>query len=195
MYNTDINNAISAAKAQAETLMSKALSQPITKGGMSDEAKEVALVQEGFRPIVTPEKDVKWIPRPKPATSTIQSFQKGLSSMSIETLANRYPLLQYAEKNFHPVIDAIIEGVQKGDYSMQYLYEIIGKFTKEGISEAIKNTGGMKEQGKGMLANSDGAAESGAILANSVKAYKEIATLSKYAQNGYSDVTGGDDGE
>lgn len=174
-----------------DKLMSLALgSAQDKKNEAKDEAMTKALIAEGFRPIVTPDKQIQFIPKKALPTDIIKPSQKLSASMSGELLQSTYPFLQYAEKNFIPVMEHLIQGVQNGDYSIQHFQEQTMALIKGGIEEAIKATGGVKAQGKGKLADSTTPEETMSIIMSEKQAYKDLIKQSQYAKNGYVSVGG-----
>ncbi|ELP3919287.1 hypothetical protein QUQ16_000187 [Escherichia coli] len=174
MYNNQIKDAIEAANADYQKLMNMATNTSTTKHPEEEAIKDKWLMAEGFAPIITPEKEIKFVPKPKHATELIQNYQKGQNSMSNETLTKAYPFLQYAIDNYIPVLDGDIQSLQNGDLSQQYLNENIMRLMKEGIKEAIEATGGYSKQGKMMVAKAANVAQAANILSNSTEASKQL---------------------
>ncbi|WP_281080290.1 hypothetical protein [Klebsiella quasivariicola] len=174
MYSTKIKEAIEAANSQYASLMNKATNTTEAKHPEEEAMKNKWLLAEGFKPVITPEKEIKWIPKTKQPTEAIQNYQKGMNSMSNETLVQAYPFLQYAIKNYIPVMEQLIKGVQSGDLSQQYLNEMIAKLAIEGIEEAINKTGGMSKQGQMQLAKASSAEQSAQLINSSSTAIKQV---------------------
>lgn len=187
MDYSDIMNALKQADADYNAHNNLAISAvQNNKEQAKDEAMNKALVAEGFRPFITPDKQEIFIPKPKVATDDIYSFQKGSGSMSGNLLMQTYPFLQYAVKNFLPVMDNLIEGVQNQDFSLQHLKEQTLALAQGGLDEAIKATGGMSKQGNGSIASSTSAKETAEIIMKEKNAYKQLIKVSDYAKNGYT---------
>lgn len=174
MYSTKIKEAIEAANSQYASLMNKATNTTEAKHPEEEAMKNKWLLAEGFKPVITPEKEIKWIPKTKQPTEAIQNYQKAQNSMSPETLVQAYPFLQYAIKNYIPVVESLVKSVQSGDISQQYLSEMITKLTKEGITEAVKATGGDGKQGQMQIAKAASAKQAAAILGSSSTAVKQL---------------------
>lgn len=175
MANDDYNNALSVARGASQD----------RKNAVENEAKNKALLAEGFRPYITPEKQEIWMPKPKVATDDIMTYQKAASSMSPELLQQTYPFLQYAIKHFIPQMDSLVDGVQKQQFSLQFLQEQTLAMAQGGLEEAIKATGGHKAQGKGSIADSTSAKETADIIMKEKKAYEQLTKVSDYAEGGY----------
>lgn len=191
-YFNTVDEALNAATGNYSKLLNMALGESEeSKNEAKDKAMNHALMVEGFRPIVTPDKQEVWIPRPKMPTDKIGNHQKMVSAMSPEALRNAYPFLQYAEKNFIPVVEQLVQQVQNQDISLQYFQEQLIALMKGGVEEAVKNTGGHSAQGKGSLAKSTSPEKSAAILLKEKNAYKQLITESQYAKNGFTNVKGG----
>lgn len=187
MDYSDIMNALKQADADYSAHTSLALSAvQNSKNEAKDEAMNKALLAEGFRPFITPDKQEIFIPKPKVATDDIYAYQKNSSSMSGELLMQTYPFLQYAVKNFLPVMDGLIEGVQNQDFSLQHLKEQTIALAQGGLEEAIKATGGHSAQGKGSIADSTSAQETAEIIMKEKNAYKQLIKVSDYAKNNYT---------
>lgn len=177
--NDDYNNALSVARGASED----------RKNAQKEEMMNKALLAEGFIPYVTPDKQIVHIPKPKVATDDVFAYQKMTSSMSPELLKQTYPFLQYAEKNFIPQMEALIQGVKNKQFSYQFLQEQTMAMLHGGLDEAIKATGGMSKQGKGSIADSSSAKETAAILTKEKKAYEQLVKVSDYAEGGYTSAT------
>lgn len=173
MYTNKIRDAIEAANSDYQKLMNIATDTPNTKNPEEDAIKNKWLMAEGFHPVLTPEKEIKWIPKTPQPTEAISNYQKGANSMSNETLTKAYPFLQYAIDNYIPVVDDHIKGVQSGDLTQQYLNETIMKLIREGIKEAVESTGGYSKQGKMQVAKASSIEQAGSILQN-LSAVKQI---------------------
>lgn len=192
-YYNDVDDALQQVTTGHKSLIDIALGRAQEKKADDEDAVlNKVLMAEGFRPIVTPEKEVKWVPKKPQPTDVIKPYQKASTSMSPELLQQTYPFLQYAEQHFIPVVEQLVQGVQNQDFSMQYLQEKILEFMHGGLDEAIKATGGMKEQGKGSVADSSSAAQTAVTLHSEKQAYKALSKVSKYAKNGYTNVAGGE---
>lgn len=190
-YFNTVDEALQNATENSNKLMSIALGNANDKKeDQKEEGLNKALIVEGFRPIVTPDKQIQWVPKPHKPTDKLQSFQKAASSMSPELLQQTYPFLQYAEKHFLPVVDQLIDGLQNQTFSLQYFQEQLLALAKGGLQEAIKNTGGHAAQGKGSIADSTSAKQSAEIILKEKKAYEQLTSLSSYAQNGYANTSG-----
>lgn len=187
MDYSDIMNALKQADADYSAHTSLALSAvQHSKDEAKDEAMNKALLAEGFRPFITPDKQEIWMPKPKVATDDIHAFQKSSGSMSGNLLMQTYPFLQYAVKNFLPVMDSLIEGVKNQDFPLQHLKEQTLALAQGGLDEAIKATGGLGKQGKGSIADSTSAKETAEIIMKEKNAYKQLIKVSDYAKNGYT---------
>lgn len=174
MYSTKIKEAIEAANSQYTSLMNKATNTTEAKHPEEEAIKNKWLLAEGFKPIITPEKEIKWIPKTKQPTEAIQNYQKGMNSMSNETLVQAYPFLQYSIKNYIPVVEQLIKGVQDGDLSQQYLNEMIAKLAIEGIEEALSKTGGLSKQGQMQLAKASSAEQAAQLINSSTTAISQV---------------------
>ncbi|HCT9982775.1 TPA: hypothetical protein OUD88_002865 [Enterobacter hormaechei] len=180
MYSEKINSALSQTQSNYDQLMSLALGSSQNNKHPQEEAlKDKWLAAEGFRPVITPTKDIVWTPKPKQPTENLQNYQKGLNSVSPETLVKQYPFLQYAIDNYIPACDSLVQSVKDGDMSLQYLDEMVMVMIKEGLEEALKATGGMSAQGKGALSKSTSAEESAAIIMSSPNAAKQLVAGGK----------------
>lgn len=174
MYSTKIKEAIEAANSQYASLMNKATNTTEAKHPEEDAIKNKWLLAEGFKPVITPEKEIKWVPKVKQPTEAIQNYQKAQNSMSPETLVQAYPFLQYAIKNYIPVVESLVKSLQSGDISQQYLNEMLTKLAKEGVIEAVKATGGEGKQGAMKLAKAADAKQAAALLDSSSTAVKQL---------------------
>lgn len=144
-------------------------------GSKADDAeKEKRLREEGFTSYITPEKQEVWIPRPEAPTSAIQDYQKGFSSMSPETIKEVYPMLQYVQENFFPVVDQLHDAVKNNEISLQFVQEKIIAMILEGTKEAIDKTGGMSKQGNSAVAKASSNAQAVATYAKSPKAGQQV---------------------
>lgn len=177
--NDDYNNALSVARGASQD----------RKNDAKNEAMNKALLSEGFRPYITPEKQEVWMPKPKVATDNILAYQKAASSMSGQLLQQTYPFLQYAVKHFIPQMDELIKGVQNQQFSLQFLQEQTLAMAQGGLEEAIKATGGHSAQGKGSIANSTSAKETAEIIMKEKKAYEQLTKISDYAEGGYTSAS------
>ncbi|WP_369136411.1 hypothetical protein [Klebsiella variicola] len=192
-YYQAADEALNAATGSYNKLMSIALGEAKDeKEEVSDKVKNAALLTEGFRPIVTPDKQIKWVPKPKQPSDALHTFQKMQASMSPETLREQYPFLQYAEKHFIPVVEELVQGLQNQTYSIQYFQEQMLALTKGGLKEAIDNTGGMSKQGKGSISNSTSAEETARLIMKEKNAYKQVVEMSDYAKGGMINMKGGE---
>jgi hypothetical protein len=191
-YYSEVDNSLENATSNYDKLISMALG---TAQSNKDEQKEAAmnkaLLAEGFRPVITPDKQEMWIPKPKVASDDIQPFQKSTASMSPELLQQTYPFLQYAEKHFIPVVEQLVTGLQNQQISLQYFQEQLLALMNGGVDEAVKATGGYGKQGKGAVAESTSAAETAAIIRKEKNAYKMLTKVSDYADNQYMNIEGG----
>ncbi|OZU14470.1 hypothetical protein CCO48_02425 [Salmonella enterica subsp. enterica serovar Altendorf] len=174
MYSNQVKQAIESANANYSKLMDIATNTQQKEQPEEEAVKNKWLLAEGFRPVMTPEKEVKWIPKPQHATDAIKNYQKGLNSMSNETLVQAYPFIQYAVDNYIPVVEDLVKKVQNGDHSQQYLNEMILKLMKEGVKEAVEKTGGNAKQGSMKIAKTSSAAQAAMLLSNSTSAAKQL---------------------
>lgn len=174
MYSTKVKEAIEAANSQYTSLMNKATNTTEAKNPEDEVLKNKWLLAEGFKPVITPEKEIKWIPKVKQPTEAIQNYQKSMNSMSPETLVQAYPYLQYAIKNYIPVVEQLVKQVQSGDLSQQYLDENIAKLAIEGVAEALNATGGLSKQGKMELAKASSVEQSAQLINSSVSAISQV---------------------
>lgn len=191
-YYDKVDTSLENATSNYDKLISLALG---TAQSNKDEEKDAmlnkALLAEGFRPIITPDKQEMWIPKPKQPTDSIHPFQKSLTSMSPELLQQTYPFLQYAEKHFIPVAEQLVTGLNNQQISLQYFQEQLLALMQGGVDEAVKATGGHGKQGKGAIAESTSAEETAAIIRKEKNAFKMLTKVSDYAGNQYMNVEGG----
>lgn len=194
-YHQSINSALQESDNSYEKLMAIALGQN-NKNPMVDSAENKILLAEGYKPVLKPNKEWEWVKPKKTPADLIQNYQKVISSVSPELMSQLTPALQYAEKNYLPLIDRMVADIHDPSKGMseQYLIEQIYNMTNgQGAKNAIKNTGGMKEQLVGPLAKSSDSNQTGALLRNSTAAYNYLNYVSKYAKNNFQDLSGGDD--
>lgn len=194
-FYSNVDEALNSELGNYEKLLSRALgSAEVDEDKAKDDAMNHALMVEGFRPVVTPDKQIQWVPKPKMPTQKIANHQKIVSSMSPELLQQRYPFLQYAIKHYIPVVEELVNQVQNKDISLQYFQEQMLALMKGGTDEAVKNTGGHSAQGKGSIADSTSAKESAALILKEKNTYKQLIEQSDYAKNDYLNVKGGGNG-
>ncbi|MDO3814248.1 hypothetical protein PL222_00860 [Salmonella enterica] len=174
MYSNQVKQAIESANANYSKLMDIATNTQQKEQPEEEAIKNKWLLAEGFRPVMTPEKEVKWIPKPQHATDSIQNYQKGLNSLSNESIVDQYPFMQYAIDNYVPVVEDLVKKVLNGDHTQQYLSEMIFKLKVEGIKEAVNATGGLSKQGNSKLGNSANIYQTAALLAKSPSAVKAL---------------------
>ncbi|APY72376.1 hypothetical protein ZX68_000318 [Salmonella enterica subsp. enterica] len=174
MYSYKVKQVVDDALSSYHKMLDMATDTPQKEQPKEEAVKNKWLLAEGFRPVMTPEKEVKWIPKPQHATDAIQNYQKGLNSMSNETLVQAYPFIQYAIDNYIPVVEDLVKKVQNGDHSQQYLNEMILKLMKEGVKEAVEKTGGNGKQGAMQIAKTSSAAQAAMLLSNSTSAAKQL---------------------
>lgn len=191
-YFSNIDEALSASTSNYQKLISRALGEAeANEDEAKDKAMNHALMVEGFRPIVTPDKQVQWVPKAKMPTQKIANHQKLVSSMSPEQLQSSYPFLQYAIKHFIPIVDGLADSVQNQDISLQYFQEQMLALMKGGVDEAVNNTGGTSAQGKGSIAKSTSPEETAALILKEKNTYKQLIERSDYAKNNFTNVKGG----
>lgn len=191
-YFSNIDEALSASTSNYQKLISRALGEAeANEDEAKDKAMNHALMVEGFRPIVTPDKQVQWVPKAKMPTQKIANHQKLVSSMSPEQLQSSYPFLQYAIKHFIPIVDGLADSVQNQDISLQYFQEQMLALMKGGVDEAVKNTGGTSAQGRGSIAKSTSPEETAALILKEKNTYKQLIEQSDYAKNNFTNVKGG----
>lgn len=191
-YFSNIDEALSASTSNYQKLISRALGgAEANEDEAKDKAMNHALMVEGFRPIVTPDKQIQWVPKPKMPTQKIANHQKIVSSMSPEQLQSSYPFLQYAIKHFIPVVEELVTKVQNQDISLQYFQEQMLALMKGGTDEAVKNTGGNSAQGKGSISKSTSPESTAAIILKEKNTYKQLVSQSDYAKNNYTNIKGG----
>ncbi|EPT9873092.1 hypothetical protein ACVTW2_000677 [Escherichia coli] len=174
MYNSKIRDAIESANADYSKLMAQATGTSTERHPQEEMVKNKWLAAEGFKPVITPEKEIKWIPNIPVPSQRVDSVQKGQNSMSNETLIKAYPFLQHAVDHYIPVMEDLFNKYQEGDHSWQYLMEQASVFMKQGIKEAVESTGGMSKQGKMELAKAASVYESAELIANSNKATEQL---------------------
>lgn len=174
MYSQEVKDALAQTKADLNKMMSVALGSSSDKHPEDEAIKDRWLMSEGFKPIITPQKEILWIPNAPKPTEQIAGVQKGQNSMSNETLMQAYPFLKYAVDNYIPVVESLCSSVQAGDMSMQYLGEMVAKLMKEGVTEAVEKTGGSSKQGAMMLSKAASAAEAASIISSSSTAVKQL---------------------
>lgn len=174
MYSNKVRQAIESANANYSKLMDIATNTQQTEQPQEEAIKNKWLLAEGFRPVMTPEKEVKWVPKPQHPTDAIQPYQKSLTAMSNETMVEAYPMMQHAIKNYWPVVEHLAGEVKNGNMSLQKMIETILKLTYEGTSEAIKATGGMSKQGAMQIAKAANPADAAMILSSSPKAIGQL---------------------
>ncbi|HBV5677812.1 TPA: hypothetical protein MD163_004952 [Klebsiella aerogenes] len=191
-YFSNIDEALSASTSNYQKLISRALGEAeANEDEAKDKAMNHALMVEGFRPIVTPDKQIQWVPKPKMPTQKIANHQKIVSSMSPEQLQTSYPFLQYAIKHFIPAVEDLVTKVQNQDISLQFFQEQMLALMKGGTDEAIKNTGGNSAQGKGSISKSTSPESTAAIILKEKNTYKQLVSESDYAKAGYTNIKGG----
>lgn len=194
-YFQSINDALKNSDDNKQTWLSIA-NGTASKSPMEDSAENKILLAEGYKPVLKPNKEWEWVKPKKTPADLIQNYQKVMSSVSPELMSQLVPVMQYYEKNALPMIDRMVQDVHddKVGMSEQYLIEQIYNMTHgDNLKTAIKNTGGMKEQMVGPLAKTGSSNQTGSLLASSPSAAKYLSYVSKYAQNGYTNVSGGDD--
>lgn len=174
MYSYKVKQVVDDALSSYHKMLDMATDTPQKEQPEEEAIKNKWLLAEGFRPVITPEKEVKWVPKPQHATDAIKNYQKGLNSMSNETLIQAYPFIQYAIDNYIPVVEDLVKKVQNGDHSQQYLNEMILKLMKEGVKEAVEKTGGNAKQGAMQIAKTSSAAQAAMLLSNSTSAAKQL---------------------
>lgn len=174
MYSYKVREAIESANSNYKSLMDIATNTTKHEAPEEEAVKNKWLMAEGFHPVITPEKEIKWVPKPKHPTDVIQDYQKGTNSMSNETLVQAYPFLQYAVENYLPVVQSLVQSVQSGDMSQQYLNEMLAKLMKQGVDEAVNKTGGASKQGKMLIAKATNAQQAYEIISNSATAAKQL---------------------
>lgn len=191
-YYSNMDEALNYAVNNYQKIVNRALSQAEqNEDEAKDKAMNRALMIEGFRPIVTPDKQVLFVPKPKMPTEKIANHQKIVSSMSPEQLQTSYPFLQYAIKHFIPVVEELVTKVQNQDISLQYFQEQMLALMKGGTDEAVKNTGGNSAQGKGSISKSTSPESTAAIILKEKNTYKQLVSQSDYAKAGYTNIKGG----
>lgn len=174
MYSYKIKQAIESANDDYSKLMDIATNSNQKKQPEEEAIENRWLLAEGFVPIITPQKEKKWVPKPKHSTDSIQNYQKGMNSLSNESIVALYPFMQYAIDNYVPVVGDLVSKVLNGDHSQQYLSEMLLKLKIEGIKEAVNATGGIEKQGNNQLGNSANIYQTAAILSSSPKAVKAL---------------------
>ncbi|SXD86830.1 hypothetical protein [Klebsiella quasivariicola] len=193
-YHKDVNTALQNDSDNYSKWMSIAMGDN-DKSPMIDSAENKVLMAEGYRPVLKPNKEWEWVKPKKTPAELIAGYKKELASVSPQLFAQLVPALQYAQKNYLPILDKIVEQVGSADsnISEQYMMEQIASMaTQQGAKNAIEATGGMKEQLKGPLADSSNINQTASLVRSKANAYKYLNYISKYAQNGFENVSGGD---
>lgn len=193
-YFQSINDALKSTGDNKQAWLNIA-NGTANKSPAQDSAENKILMAEGYRPVLKPNKQWEWVKPKKTPADLIQNYQKVISSVSPELMSQLVPIMQYMEKNYLPIIDRLAADVhdQKVGTSEQFMIEQIYNLTHgDNLKTAIKNTGGMKEQLVGPLAKSGDSSQTGSLLASSPRAAKYLNYVSKYAQNGFENVSGGD---
>lgn len=193
-YRKDVNTALQNDGDNYSKWISYALGEQ-NKSPMVDSAENKVLMAEGYRPVLKPNKEWEWVKPKKSPAELIASYKKELASVSPQLFAQLVPALQYAQKNYIPILDGIIDKVAdpNSNADEQYMMEqIVSMATQQGAKNAIEATGGMKEQLKGPLSDSSNINQTASLVRSKASAYKYLNYISKYCQNGFENVSGGD---